>query len=175
MSIGILQLIWPGHNPDAKSQLCEKHYLEDSDFIESNIGNKVTLTDATVCIIGGAVENLRARSLAARYSKIIGNIGRTAEDLGIRLTVQPERYAIIQKGTKSVAVIPTVGVPEALRYQEIAELFESIRERSISDAYLLYDHVMLRNQWRKHLDWLDNHLPVKSVRVFDSEAWLKRL
>ena len=175
MSIGILQLIWPDHSPDPKSSLCEKHYLDDSAFIMSNIGEKNILTDDAVCAVGKAVENLRARSLAARYTKIVGTIGRIAEDLGIKLTVQPERYAIIQKGTKLVAVIPTVGIPEALRYQEIAELLEAIRDRSISDAYLLYDHVMLRDQWRKHLDWLDNHLPIKSVRVFNSETWLRTL
>lgn len=175
MSIGILQLVWPGHNPDAKSLLCEKHYLENSDFIAYDLVKDNTLTDAAVCAIGVAVENLRARSLAARYSKIVGNIGRVADDLGIGLTVQPERYAIVQKGAKSVAVIPTVGIPEALRYQEIAELFEAIRDKSISDAYLLYDHIMLRDQWRRHLSWLDNHLPVKSIRVFDSETWLQKL
>lgn len=175
MSIGILQLIWPDHKPDPKSSLCEKHYLNNSDFILSDKGEKKILTDNTIQVIGKAVENLRARSQASRYAKIVGTVGRIAEDLGIELTVQPERYAIVKKDNKYVAVIPTVGVPEALRYQEIAELFEAIRDRSISDAYLLYDHVMLRDKWRKHLDWLDNHLPVKSIKVFNAEAWLNTL
>ncbi|QJD81152.1 toll/interleukin-1 receptor domain-containing protein [Spirosoma rhododendri] len=175
MSIGILQLIWPGHTPDPKSSLCEKYYLEDSDFAVSNNGEKNILTDSCIQVIGKNVENLRARSLASRYTKLVGTVGKIAEDLGIELTVQPERYAIIKKNGKYVAVIPTVGIPEALRYQEIAELFEAIRDKSISDAYLLYDHVMLRDKWRKHLDWLDNHLPVKSVKVFNAELWLNTL
>ncbi|MBD2704682.1 toll/interleukin-1 receptor domain-containing protein [Spirosoma sp. BT702] len=175
MSIGILQLVWPSHNPDDKSSLCKKYYLEDTDFKTSGEGDNNILTNAAVFAIGKEVESLRARSLAARYSKIVGNVGRVAEDLGIELTVQAERYAIVRKGAKSVAVIPTVGVPEALRYQEIAELLEAIQDKSISEAYLLYDHIMIRNQWCRHLDWLDSHLPVKSIRVFDSEIWLKRL
>lgn len=171
MSIGILQIIWPDHSPSPKSSLCNRYYLKREDFKRASD----ILVDTAVSEINKAVENLRARSLAARYSNLVGTMGQIAEDLGIEFYIQPERYAVVTKNNQSVAVIPTIGVPEALKYQEIFEMFDSIQNTQVSKAFLLYDHGMIRNRWRSHLEWLDTHLPVKSIRITDSETWLRTL
>ncbi len=175
MSIGILQIIWPGHTPDPKSSLCDRLYLQNIDLVTAIDPQNSILTDSAVFGIIKAVEILRARSLAARYSNLIGVMGNIAEELGIEVHIQPERYAVVTKEGKCVAVIPTIGVPEALRYQEISEMFEVIENSSVSSAFLLYDHGMIRDRWRKHLEWLDNHLPVKSIRIVNTETWLRNL
>lgn len=175
MSIGIIQVIWPGHTPDPKSSLCDRLYLKDTDVVFATDPQNNILTDSAIFGITKAVETIRARSLAARYSSLVGVMGKIAEELGIEVHVQPERYAVVNKNDKCVAVIPTVGVPEALRYQEIAEMFEAIENSPVSSAFLLYDHGMIRDQWRKHLEWLDNHLPVKSIRTVNTETWLRNL
>src|SRR5262249_39620380 len=112
-----------------------------------------------------AVEQLRARSLAARHNNLMREFCDAAAKAGASATVQPQRFATarLQDG-RQIAAIPAVGVPDAVRYHEAAERF-SAGTVGASEVFLLYDHRGLRPSWSEFLDWLDRFLPVKAVRI----------
>lgn len=177
MSIGILQVIWPHHIPERSAELCLPLSLNDSDFESgSSIGYKSRLLDEVADRIVRMVESLRARSLAARQTIIITEFMKVAKTQKVIAFLQPEKYIIVQstKG-EEIIVIPTVGVPHALTYNESHELITSIKQHNPAKILLLFDHLNIREQWLKHLKWLDNHLPVGSLRTLDAETWLKSI
>ncbi|WP_400194257.1 toll/interleukin-1 receptor domain-containing protein [Hymenobacter sp. B81] len=174
MSIGIIQVIWPGHQPDPASALCERIYLSSAD-VSTDANGMETLTDATVASITTLAESLRARSLSARYHNLVSELKLTADELNFEVVLQPQQYVLIKTPHKEVAAIPTVGVPEALRYQEVGEILEAVGNSSSEGAILLYDDNNLRQKWQQHLQWLDGHLPIKSVRIAKVKQWLSSL
>ncbi|RZK34290.1 MAG: toll/interleukin-1 receptor domain-containing protein [Hymenobacter sp.] len=174
MSIGIIQVIWPDHQPDPISSLCERLYLSSKD-ITPDANGLLSFTDDAVAEITKLAESLRARSLSARYHNLIGELKINASELGIEVTLQPQQYVMIETPHKKVAAIPTVGVPEALRYQEFVELLEAVHNSDSEGAVLLYNDNNLRKRWQEHLQWLDTHLPIKSVRIAQVRQWLTSL
>ena len=38
-----------------------------------------------------------------------------------------------------------------------------------------YDLSDKSEKWIKHLDWLDNYLPVKTIKIVKAEEWLKTI
>ena len=71
--------------------------------------------------------------------------------------------------------IPTVGVPQAFTYHQKEELIKRIKQNGKEEIYILYDQLNIRENWLKHLDWLDNYLPVKTIKILNSEQWLQKL
>ena len=69
--------------------------------------------------------------------------------------------------------MPTVGVPDALRYQEME--VKVMSASAGAEVVLLYDERGIRDQWLQHLAWLDSQLRVKSLQVSKANAWLKGL
>jgi hypothetical protein len=174
MSIGIIQVIWPDHEPDPISSLCERLYLGSQDVIPDANG-LLSFTDAALAEITRLAESMRARALSARYYNLVGELKLNARELNIEVTLQPQQYVLIKTPRKEVAVIPTIGVPEALRFQECGELLDAIHDSASEGAVLLYDDNNLRKRWQQHLQWLDTHLPIKSVRIAQVRQWLTSL
>jgi hypothetical protein len=177
LSIGIVQLIWPGHNPSAASALSERIYLIDSNFENSDASaGTAQLTSPTLDEIGGRVESLRARSLAARQDGLIKEFREAAADAHIIATLNPHRYFSVETNAgDEVAVIPTVGVPQSSRYHEVQELVAELHASDVTRTYLLYDHRSVRDKWLAHLSWLDSHLPVRTLRLADVAEGVKKL
>ena len=71
-----------------------------------------------------------------------------------------------------MAAIPAVGVPDALRYHEASQRFAKGDDLP-SQVFLIYDHRGLRPSWSSFLNWLDEFLPVKAVRITKVAHWLK--
>ncbi len=172
MSIGILQLIWPGHTIDDMSSLCFPKYLKDSDFVAGNYTSANTsMTDDVISAITSDVEALRARSLAARQDNIIKEFMSAALAYGFSPVLQPEKFITLHKKSgEEVSVIPTVGVPHAFTYNQSEELVKKIRESKSTAVYIVYDHRNIREKWQAHLAWLDVYLPVKAVKVTDLDT-----
>ena len=170
-SIGILQVIWPDHKRERFSDLAEPHYLENHHFPSPG-----RLSAEALGEIATLLESLRAHYLALRHANLVRAFIQAAQDLGMTADVQPQRYILAKgKSGKKVAVIPAIGVPTALQYQEIADLVDPDTEPVIDEAILLYDHRGIRNRWIEHLQWLDQYLPVKTFRVTDASQWLPTL
>jgi hypothetical protein len=84
--------------------------------------------------------------------------------------VQPDRFILLKsKGGHHYVTVPTVGVPDAVRYQQL----EDEMAKHHDDIILLYDERGIRDKWMKHLEWLDRQtLRVKSLQVAKAESWL---
>jgi hypothetical protein len=177
MSIGILQVIWPSHKLERDAELSIPIQLSDSDF-----GNKIYkkptsyLNPNTVSNIISQVESLRARSLASRQDNIITEFIASSNRVGKKADLQSEKFITIQRSDgKELVIIPTVGVPQAFTYNQSEELVARIKSKNVAGAFLLFDHRNIREKWIRHLDWLDNYLPVKTIKIVKAEEWLKTI
>ncbi|MFA6013043.1 MAG: toll/interleukin-1 receptor domain-containing protein [Desulfobacteraceae bacterium] len=177
MSIGILQVIWPSHKLERDAELSIPLQLSDSDF-----GNKIFkkptsyLNPNTISNIISQVESLRARSLASRQDNIITEFIASSNRVGKKADLQSEKFITIKRSDgKELVIIPTVGVPQAFTYNQSEELVARIKSKNVAGAYLLFDHRNIREKWIKHLDWLDNYLPVKTIKIVKAEEWLKTI
>jgi hypothetical protein len=159
MTIGIVQVVWPKHQPVPYSDLCERVYLRSADFSADKLKAR------TIEGISVKVELLRARSLAARHNNLMREFCDAAIAAGATAIVQPQRYATARlRSGRQVAAIPAVGVLDAIRYHEAAKRLAA-GEMSASEVFLLYDHRGLRPGWSEFLGWLDQFLPVRAVRI----------
>ncbi|MET3414050.1 toll/interleukin-1 receptor domain-containing protein [Methylobacterium sp. 1030] len=168
MTIGIVQVIWPGHEELPDIALSERLRLDPSNFAGET---QDELVPAMVEAIAERVEALRARSLAARHDNLVREFCDAAERVLVAAVVQPERFitATLKSGDK-VAAIPAVGVLDASRYHEATKRFHD--DRDYAAIFLLYDGRGLRPAWGEFLRWLDEHLPVKAVRITQAEERL---
>jgi len=176
MSIGILQLVWPGHSPERMSELSQLFYLKEADFEDKVFsGAKIHLMDSANTKIIEQVESLRARSLAARQDNIISEFLSTAKSLNVAANLQPEKFITVETTDgKEMVLIPTIGVPHAFTYNQSEELIKRIREHKSPKVFLLYDHRNIREKWLNHLTWLDGYLPVSSLKITEIEKWLRK-
>lgn len=177
MSIGILQVIWPTHKLERDAELSIPIQLSDSDF-GNNIFKKPTsyLQPNTISNIIRQVESLRARSLASRQDNIIAEFIASSNRIGKKADLQSEKFITIKRNDgKELVIIPTVGVPQAFTYNQSEELVARIKSKNVAGAFLLFDHRNIREKWIKHLDWLDNYLPVKTIKIVKAEEWLKTI
>ena len=169
MKITVLQLIWPGVVRDPKTAFFEPLYLESTDF-ESG-GQLRPERTADICAL---VESLRAGSLAARETELVGAIRDRAAKRGLTTALQPTRYVDVRLGSSGyIRVIPTVGVPDSESFQ--AGALAQVNGEGPKQVVLLYDSLSVASGWKKHLDWLDQHLPVKTVKAFEVDQWLGSL
>lgn len=177
MSIGILQVVWPDHKLERDAEISIPIQLKDTDFGNKHFSDsKSYLTDDCVNLIISQAESLRARSLAARQDNIITEFVSSAKAAGVATDLHPQKFITFKKTDGSDAiVIPTVGVPQAYTYNQSQELVTTIKFKHVKTLYLLYDHRYIREKWLKHLDWLDNYLPIKTVKIIGIEGWLKKI
>jgi hypothetical protein len=159
MTIGIVQVIWPQHTRADYTELCQPVYLEPGD-LKSGGG---LMPDALTRIFL-AVEQLRARSVAARHNNLVREFCDAAALAQVTASVQPERYISATTPHGRVIAIPAVGVPDALRYHEASAWLSDVAGDAAT-VVLVYDQRGLRPKWCTFLDWLDRFLPVKTLRV----------
>ncbi|TDN93391.1 TIR domain-containing protein [Salegentibacter sp. 24] len=177
MSIGIYQLIWPDHKQEREAELTIPMKLTTSDFIENGkINSRSILRDESLIKIVSQSESLRARSLASRQDNIISEFLSTANNLRKAACLQSEKFITLKNSdNEEVVIIPTVGVPQAFTYNQSEELISQIKNRNVEKAYILYDHRNIREKWINHLSWLDNYLPIKTIKIIEAEKWLKKI
>lgn len=181
MSVGILQLIWPGNKLKAAAQLSLLLKLDTSDF-----GNPLFespdyyLSHDAVARVISTVESLRARSLAARQMNLVKEFIAIAIKNRAQVSVQPAKYVVLTKRNGDLLIfIPTVGIPQAFTYYQADQLVKMIKTGKVADVYLLYDHLYIRQEWLAHLAWLDSSfkidLKIKTLRLLDAERLLPTL
>lgn len=174
-NLQILQLIWPGSSLTSSAAFSKPFTLSDSDFQTPTdlLGATARLRDVCLKRVAVEVESLRARALAARHAYLVQEFFSEAVAAGHVPQVQPERFILLEtKGGNHYITVPTVGVPDAVRYQEVEDEVARHPKRH-SDIILLYDERGIRDKWMKHLEWLDRQtLPVKSLQVAKAQSWL---
>jgi hypothetical protein len=176
MMIGILQLIWPTHKQEREAEISIPMQLQAGDFGNSHFSDSNSyLTNETIEKVVEQAESLRARSLAARQDNIVSEFISAANKTGVPVNLHPEKIiTATKKSGQNYVMIPTVGVPQALRYNQGEDAVKKIASVNNPEVYLLYDHINIRDKWLLHLDWLDKHLPIKTIKIFDAEQWLKK-
>lgn len=174
MGIGVLQLIWPQHKQTAYSMLCYPIYLDEKDFeLNDYSASSANLTNSSLKVISSDVESLRARSLASRQDNLIQEFTATAKKNNVVANLQSEKIITIKnKAGNEIALIPTVGVPQALTYNQTEELIKRIRAHDLPEVFLLYDHRNIIEKWQRHLIWLDLYLPIKTLKITEIESWM---
>jgi hypothetical protein len=175
-NIQMLQLVWPSHRLEEPSAFSKPVMLSDGDFgLAGFRGPDAQLTDVKAAAIVTEVESLRARALAARYAYLVQEFCGEATRLGLVPFLQPDRFITLErKPGRFIAVVPTVGAPDALRYQAIEDMLEK-HGREHEDIVLLYDERGIQAKWLAHLSWLDKHLRVRSLQVAECSTWLRSL
>lgn len=87
-------------------------------------------------------------------------------------TVRPENGSLpFAACSPSVFALPAVGVPAADRYHDA---FVAAKQRGEPVPYLVYDETGVLARWMGHLDWLDQHLPIRTLKVADIMTKLTR-
>lgn len=174
-NIQILHLLWPTITPDASSAFSIFHRLETADFVEAIVAGSSMQLTATACkTVVAQAESLRARALAARHRSLVdGFCDRAREEQVGSVAVQPHRFITVETPKDGkIAVVPTIGLPRADRYQEIETAVRSA-DLSVVGIWLLYDERGILDTWLEHLAWLDDHLPVISVKLGDCSMRLR--
>lgn len=177
MSIGVLQLIWPDHDVEQDAALTIPFQLSPKDFGNSKFSKpEKYLRPAALKKILSRIESLRARSLAARQDNIITEFIGSARRTRKKVSLQPEKILTLKmRGRKKCIIIPAVGVPQAFTFNQTEDRATSLRKKTIVDAYVLYDHRNIRENWLRHLEWLNQYLPVKAIKITDADKWLNSI
>lgn len=174
-SVQILHLLWPGIEPDPTSAFSIFRSLNESDFERTDgiITKETKLKEGSVSSILTELESLRARAIAARHADLFDSISDAARDSGFETVLHPKRYLTLSADKMTIAVMPTVGVPSSDRLHGFLDTLDP--EHVQHSLYAVYDERGILERWRMHLDWLSNHLPVRTVengRIID---WLSGL
>jgi hypothetical protein len=175
-NIQILHLLWPGQEEDETSSFSHFMRLTRSDFLGLMPGRGRWVRKSTLARVCDEAERLRARAIAARNRYLVDNFCDAARDLGMNPTVQPEQWISFDGvgGGRTLVVVPAVGVPTSDR---INEIFDAAVDPATNarDIWIIYDNRGVLNTWIAHLDWLDTHLPVRTVRMARAPDLLREL
>lgn len=169
LSIGIVQVIWPDSNLMREAEICTPIQLKDEDFINKS---SPKLVESIINNIISTTESLRARTLAARQDNLTSEFISYAHQRQVEVTLHPDKFISLYKNDEEYIIIPTIGVPQSLSCSNAEELILRIKQDRPKCIYLLYDHINIRDKWLNHLEWLNQHLPVKSLKLSDSLAIL---
>lgn len=172
--IGVVEVVWPGQELDMHNQLCEPIQLKPDDFEEGYKDANSVLTATTLNKILLIVESVRARNMAARQDNLVGEFIAEANKYGHKV-IQEYKYLVehLEDGGCRV-YIPAVGVPQSY------DCYMSLKFRDLlvspsTTTYLIYDDLRIKQDWIKHLDWLNNStLEVKTIKKNDFALWLEK-
>jgi hypothetical protein len=92
--------------------------------------------------------------------------------MGMTSIVQPSQYIDVRGPGGPARIYPIVGHPDSLRAQGV---FDTCRKPRPINAALLYDEDGMQQARRRHLQWLNQHLPpaVRLLPVTEITTWAK--
>lgn len=158
--ISMLQLVWPGHTPVRESHLATSKKLMETDF------NGTRLTSAVVAEVALELERVRSISVALRHSNMVGTLRTAIEDLGGCIEGVGQKRSVILKlpSGNSLVAYPVVGVPTSVDVHDCIDLSDS------RAAAVVYDHLGISEEWRRHLEWLASRVgAVKWLRSREAD------
>ena len=170
-NVQILHVLWPNRTPPAGSALSSFINLDSGKFTGAELGDDAKLIAEAVQLVVTQVEALRARALAARHRYLVDAFCDEARRRGFSIGVQPSRHILFDGKNGPIAVVPMVGVPSALRLNDVHRELDS-HSKSGGSIWALYDERGLLVEIITHLGWLNDSLPLSAIRVFDVAARL---
>ena len=171
-SVQILHLLWPDVKADPTSAFSVFSLLKLSNFrfVATVTDRFSTFNDRTVEQVIHDVESLRARAIAARQADLFDSVSDAARETGCNADLHPQRYMTLTCGDTKLAIMPTVGVPSSPRLHGFLTALR--HDHSDYELMALYDERGILEEWREHLSWLGQHLPVKTVESGRLLQWL---
>ncbi len=156
--IHVLRVVWPNHQPNKMTELAETVYLTNDD-LENNTGPIILKKINEIAI---KLENIRSRSIAARYMSITGRLRAEVEKIGATYEGVGAHRAIAIRllDDRKLWVYPIVGIPTAETLNNIATKAQLNTNQEA--PILVYDDIGIQKAWSEHLQWLDEN--IKSVR-----------
>lgn len=159
MGLTVIQLIWPNVDRDRRTDLFYPVYLNTSVDLEdrrASEGGLYFMEDRLDSLIS-LVEGMRARALRSREIKLVDKICGLARETGFIPAVQPgDGYIDLSKDNKHTRICYTLGVPDSTNFESIIGKKEKC---------FLYDSAYIREDWRKHLEWLGKQLSSQLTTV----------
>ena len=69
--------------------------------------------------------------------------------------------------------IPAIGVPQSMDCFESVKMLERWNGKMPEKVFLIYDDLSILPRWIEHLEWMNNYLEVKTIKMQEFESWLK--
>jgi len=168
--IGIVHLLWPDSDFENFAHLAYSMKLKSTDFV---FGCR-TLKKRVVKEVVNLVEGTRARNLASRQDALITEFTQVANDNGVELNLQFNRYITQDLSTgKRIVYIPTIGIPQSINCQNSEKLIQRVEKKEVDSIHLIYDDFSIRNYWLEHLDWLNDRLEITTIKKQEFNSWFK--
>lgn len=170
IGMGVLQLVWPGHRRDPCSAFSDPVYLDAADFRPGKLTRVggVQLRTAKVDAILVQAERLPARSLAARRDRMVRTFTARARLAGLSPVLRDFDRIDVTGKQGDYCVTPVVGhVDSSVAFKAERRFGHAVK------PVLLYDDIGLLQERIDHIQWLDKHLPVKSVAAERVADWAR--
>ena len=178
-NIHILHILWPQQKEENIASFNSFIKLSPKDFRMKSLSRTgipytgKNITSKTLKNIVLKTEQLRARAISLRYKYLVDNFCDAARDAGYNPSVQIDQWISIANWKENgLAVIPAIGVPTADRINDIYNAVSNSKFKK-SEKWIIYDNRGILKQWLEHLDWLDNHLPIKAVNMTKASSLLE--
>lgn len=159
----VLRVGWPGVESKAKQTACGEVRLSQQSL--NSIGQ---LQDAELTEVIDMVEMLRTKSVAQRYSRLIGKLRNSIEEYdGVIQGFSVRRSVIVTIAGKRIVAYPEMGVPTSYA------LHEATLDLHRLPVAVVYNQVGIKERnWRAHMEWL-NDCVTDQVRLIstDDAGW----
>jgi hypothetical protein len=160
--MGVVQLVWPTQTRTPGTEFCEPEYLDNEDFAGSLLRDGgARLRPKALRRIMASIEGVRAKALAARRNRLVREFCASAVASG--------RQAIVQPGGEVEVRGLRDGDPSSQHLHDTSER----ADRNGEHLTVLYDAAGTLARRRQHLRWLNQHLPIQTLPVHESYAWLR--
>jgi hypothetical protein len=183
LGLGILQLVSVGHKPQAGTEFAKRIYLAADDFVPNAERTPQILNKTMIDKILSAVETARICSLAARRTRVVGDLLDYTNELNLTSIINPDGEIQLYRGdlndensnSREIAsLIPVVGLPNAflIQQQEIRILTDG---HKLAKSLIIYDSSGIELSYREHLNWLNIRSELCTCEANLVGDWLKAL
>jgi hypothetical protein len=173
LCLGILQLVWPAHQRSPGTDFCVPFYLEPEHFDAhaTALDDRSELTDAALHQIMTFGESLRARSLAARHSRLVGELCQRVSTAGWQIDIQRGHCIDLHPPGRrtTIRAFPLVGHPNS---HQLHECFDGCGNPP-KDGVVVYDPLGMLDKKASHLMWLNGYLPLRALPVTELGSWIR--
>ena len=172
--VGVLQINWPGVKSDVTDQLSWTRNLVEQDFRRKRFNrNTSTLKNIVLNEIAMKIEAIRARNIAARQDNLTGEFVKEANKQGRTIIKEPTFLVEKMENGNFWYYIPAIGVPQSWDCYEAVKMLERWNGTLPEKVFLIYDDLSILPRWIAHLEWMNQFLEVKTIKMQDFELWLK--
>ena len=183
------QILWPQRPRDPATQFCDLVGLERTDFVKwspeltsDQPDPADMLKPDVVAKIVREVERTRIRSIRNRRDQVVTEIVDQAQHRSLQANVSPTgdksipvSFVEFDQGAQRVALaFPIVGCPDSILLQSRHELLQ-LRQLDLATACVVFDEYRMTPDLKRHLEWLNDFLQIRTVPITSIDSWLRRI